>query len=212
MKFYTQFMTRVMTRKMTSALTVAGTVASLLSTSAMAHGNNQDKFFNAVKALCGQAFSGGTIEDTQNSAAYSGRKFILHIRECSDTQIKMPLHIGDNSSRILILTKGENSIKLQHDHRHADGSPDDLTLYGGSTTAEGTANAQAFPESAASIETTKALAPTRTWPSVWSIILTSDDIVYQVVRPGRIIRTQFKLSNKVANPPKAWDLQTSAHD
>jgi hypothetical protein len=98
------------------------------------------------------------------------------------------------------------SIKLQHDHRHQDGTSDDLTLYGGSTTDSGTVHIQDFPESAESIELTKAHAPTRTWPSVWSILITADDIVYQVVRPGRTIQTKFKLSNTVANPPKAWDL------
>ncbi len=196
-------------------LTVFGSVSMLSSTSLMALESNQDKFFNQIKALCGKAFSGGIVQDTSNSMAYRGKKFILHIRDCSDTQIKMPLHIDDNSSRILILTKRDTksgvSIKLQHDHRHQDGTSDDLTLYGGSTTDSGTVHIQDFPESAESIELTKAHAPTRTWPSVWSIHLSSDDIVYQVVRPGRTIQTKFKLSNTVANPPKAWDLSTGTH-
>jgi hypothetical protein len=218
---------KIKSQIMAMALGVAGTVATLISTQLMAQTSNQaqssqaqsnqaqsnqDKFFDSVKALCGQAFSGGIVEDTSNSDAYRGRKFMLHIRDCSATQIKMPLHIDDNSSRILILTKGEDNILLQHDHRHHDGTSDDLTLYGGFTTDAGSANAQAFPESAESIEITKAHAPTRTWPSVWSIIVSFDNIVYQVVRPGRTIKTKFNFKNTVANPPKAWDLSTASHD
>lgn len=198
------------------ALVVAGTVAGLFTTPTLAETSNQAKFFDSVKALCGKAFSGGIIEDTANSAAYGGKKFILHIRDCSDSQIKMPLHIDDNSSRILILTKSDaksgGSIKLQHDHRHSDGSSDDLTLYGGSTSSAGTPNNQAFPESAESIEITKTYGKGRTYPSVWSIILGTEDIVYQVVRPGRTIKIQVKFSDTVANPATAWDLQPSAHD
>ena len=137
---------------------------------------------------------------------------MLHIRDCSDTQIKMPLHIDDNSSRILVLTKSDGIIKLQHDHRHTDGSSDALTLYGGYSSANSTAKVQNFPESAESIAITKAHAPNRTYPSVWSIILSSEDITYQVVRPGRTIKTTFKFTDTVAYPPKAWDLLKAKHN
>lgn len=199
-----------------AVLTAVATISMLSSKSLMALESNQDKFFYQIKALCGKAFSGGIVQDTSNSTAYRGKKFMLHIRDCSDSQIKMPLHIDDNSSRILVLTRSNNKsgvrIKLQHDHRHQDGASDELTLYGGLTTDAGTANIQDFPESAESIELTKAFAPTRTWPSVWSIYLSVNDIVYQVVRPGRTIQIKFKLSNTVDNPPKAWDLSTDVDD
>ena len=197
----------IKSRKMTAALTIVGAVASFMGTSVKAAESNQDKFFDSINAHCGNAFS-GSVEDSSNSTAYNGRKFVLHIRDCSDTQIKMPLHIDDNSSRILVLTKSDGSIKLQHDHRHADGSSDALTLYGGYSSADTTDNVTNFPESAESIAITKAYAPTRTYPSVWSIILSSEDITYQVVRPGRTIKTKFKFTDTVAHPPKAWDLST----
>ena len=202
---------KIKSRKLTAALTIMGTAASLMGASVMATDSNQDKFFDSVKAQCGNAFS-GKVEDSSNSTAYNGRKFMLHIRDCSDTQIKMPLHIDDNSSRILVLTKSDGSIKLQHDHRHADGSSDALTLYGGYSSADSTANVQNFPESAESIAITKAQAPTRTYPSVWSIILSSEDITYQVVRPGRTIKTKFTFTDTVVHPPKAWDLSRAKHD
>jgi uncharacterized protein (DUF885 family) len=197
----------IKSRKIVALLTIAGIVASLMGISAMTTSSDQDIFFDSIKAQCGNAFS-GSVEDSSNSAAYNGRKFVLHIRDCSDTQIKMPLHIDDNSSRILVLTKSDGSIKLQHDHRHADGSSDALTLYGGYSSADSTGSVTNFPESAESIAITKAHAPTRTYPSVWSIILSSEDITYQVVRPGRTIKTKFKFTDTVAHPPKAWDLST----
>ena len=193
--------------KISTIVAIVGIATSLMSASVGALDSNQDKFFDSIRAHCGKAFS-GSVEDSSNSTAYTGRKFVLHIRDCSNTQIKMPLHVDDNSSRILVLTKRDGSIELQHDHRHADGSSDALTLYGGYSSADSTGNVTNFPESAESIAITKAYAPTRTYPSVWSIILSSEDITYQVVRPGRTIKSNFKFTDMVAHPPKAWDLST----
>ena len=197
--------------KIATTLVVVATVTGLMLTLDRAVDSNQDKFFDAIKAHCGHAFS-GDVDDSSNSTAYNGRKFVLHIRDCSDTQIKMPLHIDDNSSRILVLTKSDGHIKLQHDHRHADGSSDALTMYGGYSSADSTAKVTNFPESAESIAITKAHAPTRTYPSVWSIILSADDITYQVVRPGRTIKSQFKFADRVDLPPQAWDLSAQASE
>lgn len=197
--------------KIATTLVVVATVTGLMLTLDRAVDSNQDKFFDAIKAHCGHAFS-GDVDDSSNSTAYNGRKFVLHIRDCSDTQIKMPLHIDDNSSRILVLTKSDEHIKLQHDHRHADGSSDALTMYGGYSSADSTAKVTNFPESAESIAITKAHAPTRTYPSVWSIILSADDITYQVVRPGRTIKSQFKFADRVDLPPQAWDLSAQASE
>lgn len=190
--------------KMTAAYTTVGIFAILLGSSVKAIASNQESFFDAIKSHCGKAFS-GSVEDSSNSTAYNGKKFVLHIRDCSNTQIKMPLHIDDNSSRILILTKSGESIKLEHDHRHPDGSPDALTLYGGYS-VDSTAKVANFPESSESIAITKAHAPNRTYPSLWSIILSAEDITYQVVRPGRTIKSNFKFTDTLSDPPTAWDL------
>lgn len=201
----------IKSRKMAAALTIIGVAASIVGAPVKAANSNQDKFFDAVKAHCGKAFS-GKAEDSTDSTAYNGRKFVLHIRDCSDIQIKMPLHIDENSSRILVLTKIDGSIKLEHDHRHADGSSGALTLYGGYSYADSTANLQNFLESPESIAITKAHAPARTYPSVWSIILSSEEITYQVVRPGRTIKSKFKFTDTVAHPPLAWDLPGAKND
>ena len=131
--------------KISTIVAIVGIATSLMSASVGALDSNQDKFFDSIRAHCGKAFS-GSVEDSSNSTAYTGRKFVLHIRDCSNTQIKMPLHVDDNSSRILVLTKRDGSIELQHDHRHADGSSDALTLYGGYSAADSTVNVTNFPE------------------------------------------------------------------
>ncbi|MGY8985979.1 MAG: hypothetical protein ACKVIX_05030 [Sphingomonadales bacterium] len=191
---------------------IAGATSNLFGTSVMTQESNSDKFFDQVNALCGQAFSGGVDHDISNVSRYSDQKLILHIRDCSDSQIKIPLHVGDNSSRILIFTKNAGSIKLQHDHRHQDGTSDDLTLYGGYNTASGVANAQSFSESTESTEIFKAFAKDRSRPSVWSLTLNPEEITYQLVRPGMVIAFKFDLSKPVAHPPIAWDLSTTSHN
>lgn len=165
-----------------------------------------DAFFAQLKSLCGKAFLGAVHKDTADSETYRGKDVILHIRDCSDTQIKMPMHVGDNSSRILILTKSADGIRLQHDHRHHDGTSDDLTLYGGTTKSMGTANQQDFPVNA---ETHKMFVDAdieRSLSNVWSIkVHPGDYAMYQLKRPTLDFQIKFDLNKQVKNPPQAWD-------
>ena len=103
-----------------------------------------DAFFNQVRALCGKAFEGKVVMDTPKSAGFEGR-LLMHVRTCSDTQIQIPFHVGDNHSRTWIIRKTGSGLSLKHDHRHADGSFDTQTMYGGHTLDAGWAQVQSFP-------------------------------------------------------------------
>ena len=60
----------IKSRKMSAVLTIVATLASLMGPSVKATDSNQNKFFNSVKAHCGNAFS-GKVEDSSNSTAYT---------------------------------------------------------------------------------------------------------------------------------------------
>lgn len=180
----------------------AGLMASFSSLSAA---DVQDTYFEQFRALCGQAFAGAVVKDNLQDPRFSGAKIILHVRDCSDTEIRMPMHVGDDHSRTFILRKVANGLQFKHDHRHEDGSPDTVTLYGGTTVSRGSVSRQDFPADA---ETKVLFADnglTVSLDNVWTVAVTPEKTIsYALNRPNREFKIEFDLTNIVANPPKAW--------
>jgi hypothetical protein len=105
---------------------------------------SQTAFFQNIKKLCGRSFEGAT-QFPQNPDHLVGKKLVITIDFCSDKEIRIPFQVGEDKSRTWILRLHEKGLLLKHDHRHADGTPDEVTMYGGSAAVEGTAYRQRFP-------------------------------------------------------------------
>src|SRR5690606_10975321 len=90
-------------------------------------------------------------EPATDDDPFEGQRLVMHVRECSSDEIKIPFHVGDDHSRTWVITRlapgvpGMSGLRLKHDHRHEDGSPDDITMYGGDTATDGTSGRQEFP-------------------------------------------------------------------
>ncbi|MEI6859148.1 MAG: hypothetical protein V5788_05080, partial [Shewanella sp.] len=125
-----------------SQFTVLFTVASLIALPALATTSEQDAFFDNLAAHCGKAFEGTVTAGNSADSAFSGKKLIMHVRECSETELKVPFHVGDDHSRTWVITKTQYGLHLAHDHRHKDGSEDKVTMYGGMTADMGSAEQQ----------------------------------------------------------------------
>src|SRR5690606_13867008 len=115
-----------------------------------------DDFMSALASRCGQAFAGRIVVDAPASPgpdAFAGKALVMHVRGCDDParELRVPFHVGDDHSRTWVLTRTAEGLRLKHDHRHADGSKDVLTMYGGDTTARGSAVRQEFPVDAESV-------------------------------------------------------------
>src|SRR5688500_140584 len=92
-----------------------------------------DKFYQSIAALCGQSFAGKIVANTPASATpdpFAGKVLVMHVRDCSDAELRIPFHVGDDRSRTWVVTRWAGGLRLKHDHRHADGSPDAVSLYG----------------------------------------------------------------------------------
>ncbi|AVJ34293.1 hypothetical protein CLM74_16645 [Stenotrophomonas sp. MYb57] len=175
-----------------------------------------DAFMAAVAAHCGQAYEGKVVEDTPAPTGkdpFAGQKLVMHVRGCADPghELRIPFHVGDDHSRTWVLTRTEHGLRLKHDHRHADGSPDAITLYGGDSKPPGTAERQQFPadgESVAMFRRADMLASTH---NTWAMEIEPDQrFVYELTRPeGRRFRVEFDLSKPVALPPAPWGDQAS---
>ncbi len=168
-----------------------------------------DIFMARIAELCSKAFEGfiTTNEHPQNEEdPFDGEKLIMHVRECTQNQIKIPFHVGDDHSRTWVLTRTANGLSLQHDHRHKDGSEDVSNMYGGETTSPGTTTRQEFPVDSRSIEMFKREGLNGSFNNTWAIeMIPGQWFLYELSTPeGRLIRAKFDLSTPVETPPDPW--------
>ncbi|MGL4712539.1 MAG: hypothetical protein ACRC1W_07730 [Shewanella sp.] len=180
------------------ALPSTATQVELLST------KTQDTFFAQIAAHCGQAFAGKVVSGDSADSAFSGKSLIMHVRECSDTELKIPFHVGEDHSRTWVLTKTSQGLKLKHDHRHQDGSEDAVTMYGGDTADEGTMQKQSFPIDKESIDNFIKNGLTQSVTNVWHMAITPSTFSYQLTRENRDFKVDFDLTQAVALPPTPW--------
>ena len=167
-----------------------------------------DDFLARIRQHCGQAFAGRVIANQPPAVKddFAGQPLVLHVRECGDGEVKIPFHVGANRSRTWVLTRTATGLRLKHDHRHEDGSPDEVTMYGGDTIARGTATRQEFPVDAES----KAMFARRknegSQTNTWAMEIEPNlRLLYELSRPsGRLFRVEFDLSKPVATPTAPW--------
>ena len=168
-----------------------------------------DAFMANLEALCGQAFAGTVIADTPaptGADPFAGKPLVMHVRGCSDDEIRIPFHVGDDRSRTWVLTRTGSGLRLKHDHRHADGSEDAVTMYGGDTASAGSATRQEFPVDAESQAMFTREGMTVSNSNTWAMEIEPGEVfVYELARPGgRLFRVEFDLSEPVAAPPAPW--------
>ena len=167
-----------------------------------------DRFFASVAGLCGKAFAGKIVANQPTPATadpFEGKSLIFHVRGCGKDRLELPFHVGEDRSRTWVLTRKGGAISLKHDHRHKDGSPDDLTMYGGLTLQPGTAMRQEFPADAETKDLFTRLKLPVSIPNVWAMEIEGGKrFVYELARPGRLFRVEFDLTREVAPPPAPW--------
>ncbi|WP_238934553.1 hypothetical protein [Maricaulis parjimensis] len=163
--------------------------------------------FDQLSALCGQAFEGSVVSDDPRDADWASQTLTMHVRECSDTEIRIPLHVGQDRSRTWVITRQGEGLRLKHDHRHEDGSEDVLTQYGGDTVGAPGATRAEFPADDFSRELFEREGIPASMENVWSITLTETRFTYALDRPGRHFAAEFDLTRPVETPPAPWGFE-----
>jgi hypothetical protein len=189
---------------------------TLLLAAACAHGEPTSvdslpaaQFLANLSQHCGKAFAGRITanEPAAPDDAFAGKPLVMHVRDCGPQEVRVPFHVGDDHSRTWVLTMKPTGLQLKHDHRHADGSSDVLTMYGGVSVSvdAGTAQRQEFP---ADQESKDLFVRERIPVSVdntWAMeVVPGKRFVYELTRPNRVFRVEFDLSTPVDLPPDAW--------
>lgn len=165
----------------------------------------QDQFFSHLSSLCGKAFAGKLVSDDTADADWRDKPMVMHVRQCTDNEIRIPLHVGEDRSRTWVITRSETSLTLKHDHRHEDGKEDALTQYGGTTVDNGTDTRQEFPADIFSKELFIREGIEVSTANVWAIDITpGEGFAYELSRPNRFFRAEFDLRQPVTIPPAPW--------
>ena len=186
----------------------AGMIILLLSvgfsqgqTQTLTSGENPAKvFWDNLKKHCGNAYE-GRLADGVSQPEFDGQKLVMHVRACDANTIRIPFFVGEDRSRTWVLTYNDGIITLKHDHRLEDGSEDEVTQYGGTSSNGGFEQLQFFPadpETAARIPYASA--------NVWWITLSEEHYTYNLRRVGtnRLFSVVFDLSNPIPAPPAPW--------
>lgn len=124
--------------------------------------------FDSLAELDGKSFSGRMVypDDPNHSM---NQPMTITVKVISQDEIRVPFQVGEDRSRTWILRRGSEGISLKHDHRHADGTPDELTNYGGVDSAQVLGRQLVFPAD----DETKAMLPEAS-TNVWSFRLSPD--------------------------------------
>lgn len=176
-----------------------------------------DAFFARLQSLCGKAFAGNVVTTDAADAEMAGKHLTMHVRECSEDEIRIPFHVGEDRSRTWVVarqpvglsldestTRIVIGLTLKHDHRHEDGSADVLTNYGGDSSGS-SARRQIFPADVESRQLFKTRGNPASVTNVWAIEVEPGRIfAYELRRANRHFRVEFDLTRPVAAPPPPW--------
>jgi hypothetical protein len=157
-------------------------------------------FWNTLKSHCGNAY-GGSLEIPKEDEAFGGKTLVMHVKSCSENEIKIPFYVGDDKSRTWILTMNDGIITLKHDHRHKDGTMETVNFYGGTSTNQGKAGIQFFP---ADVHTQNSIPDAAT--NVWWITIDNTTFTYNLRRLGtdRVFRVVMDLTKPIEIPEAPW--------
>jgi hypothetical protein len=157
-----------------------------------------DAFLARLNELCGQRFEGKVVTDDPLDADFANSRLLMQVRDCSPTEVRIPFHVGEDKSRTWVITRTDTGLRLKHDHRHEDGTEDELSQYGGDTAAAGTATRQEFPADEFSKELFLTKGNPASVTNVWAVEAQDAIYAYELRRPERFFRVEFDLTKPVS--------------
>lgn len=159
-------------------------------------------FWQELQKLCGYAYQGEIVAGGENDTVFGNKDLIMHVRACSEDKIRIPFFVGSDSSRTWVLTRSDAGLLLKHDHRHDDGTPDEVTMYGGMTSNFGASYRQYFPAD----QETANMLPAAIGNIWWIDVVPGEYFSYNLrrVNTPRLFSVRFDLTSPVDEPGAPW--------
>jgi hypothetical protein len=159
-----------------------GMIFSLSVVSSASHAlewSNQHQYFEGLKALCGARFEGEMTFPKDGQDSFAGKLLVANFDQCDENQLRVPFLVGKDRSRTWIFSRSEGGLQLKHDHRHPDGTPDEVNMYGGMANDYGTSLSQSFAADEHTVEVIPAAAT-----NVWTVSLnpSGSELTYHLER------------------------------
>ena len=178
---------------------IIGLAACNSQTAVLEATNPQDAFFANLSELCGQRFEGKVVSTDAADADFADKRLLMHVRDCSEGEIRIPFWVGEDKSRTWVITRQDVGLRLKHDHRDPDGKTHTLHWYGGSTANEGTAERQEFPVDQESIDLFNKNDAAVSTTNIWAVeVHPAKTFAYELRRANRHFRVDFDLTKPVS--------------
>ena len=161
----------VSTTLVSAAMVTASMETTLVkATTVTVQGQNEAyAFHDQLVSLCGSRYLGEMTFPIDGQDSFKGKTLVAKFDSCTKIEVRIPFAVGEDTSRTWVFTKTDAGVHLKHDHRHADGSPDEVTNYGGNSDNLGSALSQSFPAD----KYTQELIPAAS-SNVWTVTLSQD--------------------------------------
>ncbi|MER2996194.1 hypothetical protein [Pontibacter populi] len=145
--------------------------------------SSAETFQGLLAAHCVKSYAGTTIFPSDGTDPFAGKALVMHVQTCSDTETRIPFSVGEDRSRTWVLTRLPEGLQLKHDHRHEDGTPDEITMYGGISTQAPDALQQRFPADTYTAELIPAAATNE-----WTMAISPDGKIFSYIlkRDGKM--------------------------
>ncbi|RBP51754.1 hypothetical protein [Arenicella xantha] len=144
--------------------------------------DSAEGYFASLNALCGAEFRGEMTFPVEGQDDFAGKVLVARFDACSADEVRVPFIVGEDRSRTWVFSRTESGLRLKHDHRHADGTADEITDYGGDSTDSGTILSQSFAADQHTIDLIPAAAT-----NVWTVSFNTqyDELTYHLERHGK---------------------------
>ncbi len=153
-----------------------------------------------LNALCGQRFEGRVVTTDAADADFANSRLVMHVRDCSPTEVGIPFAVGEDRSRRWIVTRTGAGLRLKHDHRDPEGVIHGYHMYGGDSAGPGTASRQEFPVDQESIDQFIAGGAAVSTTNVWAVeVHPGRMFAYELRRANRHFRVEFDLTKPVTD-------------
>ena len=64
-----------------------------------------DQWYSRLASLCGRAWEGRVVSTDPADASFVGQRLVMHVRQCTDEEIRIPFHVGDDRSRTWVISR-----------------------------------------------------------------------------------------------------------